>query len=180
MYIQYSVNDSAGTNAPKSPPKKILRVSCDKLPVLPSLPLIDTLPQPFDSIQYMWIGDEMAKGFLMSAIDQINKSLPTDDKIQYKQATTDDSKANPIVLVPGHHFIVTEQHAVVLDHVFGAEKSASETAGQGQPPATSVNAPATSVNAPATSANAPTKGAVSKKLGPLSLNAVTLEYKSDA
>jgi hypothetical protein len=150
----------------KNPAKRILRVMVDKIPLIQDIPLVDQLPQPFDQLIYMWVND--AGGLLESDVSSINDLLDAPDRVIFKQST----QPNPsnLAIAPGHHFTVINNGAVALDHVFEigqkqTEKSATKSLVEG-----TVSTP------PVSNAS---KGSVSKTLGPLSISAVSLQYKEN-
>ena len=164
--------------------RRIFRLSVDKIPFIDTIPLIDKLPQPFDQLMYMWVTGD---GDLTQAdVAAINSVLPTSvDQLLYKQTVKPDD-VEAIALAAGHHFIVINNGTVALDHVFSIAKdentagSPPSTAGSGQSTTTLVKATkgadgGTTDDPPE---NAPTKGALAKTLGPLSISAVTLQYKN--
>jgi hypothetical protein len=151
---------------PNQPAKRILRVLVDKIPLVQDIPVIDEIPQPFDDLEYMWVSD--SGGLLESDVTSINNVLDSADALLYKNITKDDP--SNVAIVPGNHFTLIENGAVALDHVFETgtpEASNANTA--------VVRAAASADTTPAAS-NA-SKGPVNKKLGPLSISAVSLQYK---
>jgi hypothetical protein len=104
---------------------------------------------------------------------------------------------NPVVLHAGHHFIVVHNGKVALDHVFFAspvkdDPEAGPTlplvanaAGLGAPVGgisgvEKVSSQLASKSPTAPDPSKPAKGAVAFKLGPLAIDAVTLQYKEQA
>lgn len=70
---------SSGANDSQKPkPKRLIRVRIDHLPNLPDIPVVGSIGQPVDSIEYMFVQDSTAAagattaGFERSEIDQIN------------------------------------------------------------------------------------------------------------
>jgi hypothetical protein len=179
-----------------TPAKQILRFSVDPIPMMKDIPVISTLPQPFDLLEYMWVND--AGGILQSEADALNRLvLSGQDSLYFKQpegqgadqtatATNSNSK---VVLAAGHHFIVIRNNAAVIDHLFAASKQ--------NIPSTPTKAPAptpTPTNSAVNTGNSisgnaadpqppppspPTKGTVDISLGPLSIGGVALQYKEN-
>ncbi|KAJ9494739.1 hypothetical protein H2202_009815 [Exophiala xenobiotica] len=184
------VGGKAGTKT-----KQMLRFSVAPLTVMKDIPLINTLPQPFDQLEYVWVND--AGGFLQSEADALNqKVLGGDDSLFYRQLVGQGPKAAPsnadnVVLVPGHHFIVVRNQQATLDHVFAATTpsvaktlsgpSSGGSTGQptGQPTGQSTGqaSQTADVSTIPPPASPPSKGAVEFTIGPLSISAVALQYK---
>jgi hypothetical protein len=106
-------------------------------------------------------------------------SAPTGGKnpIQSKATTPVDIK-----LAHGHHFIVVVRGSVVLDHVFDTNKADSQSGSA----STNRAQPSSSIKAVARTSESgvtpvpeakPTKGNTTTAAGPLSISALTLQYK---
>ena len=64
--------------------KKLLRFAIDKIPLMQDIPLLGTLPQPFDQLEYLWVND--AGGILQSEADGLNQLvLSGEDSVYYRQ-----------------------------------------------------------------------------------------------
>ena len=128
------------TAPPRIKPKRLLRVKLDKLLSLPSIPVVGTIGQPVDSINYLLVQDGGAAqtgaqtaGFTRAEMDEINNALSTSNQILYRSATSDRpqstktpaaapvDKSTDYVLLEGHHIIVITDGNVVLDHLFGGQ-----------------------------------------------------------
>jgi len=197
------------TNADGSQTKRVIRFSVDKIPLIPKVPLLEKLPQPFDELEYMWV-DPDGEGWKESEVKEINKDVLTgSDKLSYKplSGTDKDGKqadgAGDVVLKTGHHFVILNKGSVVLDHVFGASGTPEPSQGDGSPPSNrlppgdgaTVASTLVSVRGQTThrfnaissatdasqdpSTNAPTKGAMTFSFGPLTISAIALHYKED-
>lgn len=173
--------------------KRLLRFAVDKIPLIEKIPLLDTLQQPFDQLEYYWVNGP--EGFLLSEVTALNATpqlLEGEDVLLYKEATgavTDPASGAPaagpipdtVVIQSGHHFVVVQKGAVAIDHIFNAtdETSSDVTAppvSSDEPPSGEPSSdPQPSSSDPAPSA--PSKGAISFTLGPLTISAVTLQYK---
>ena len=178
--------------------KRILRFECDKIPLIDKVPVINELPQPFDSLDFVWVADNQTvaekKGITKGDLQNLPKTVPP---IQYMQAKKDEQKTD-IVLAVGHHFIVVANGKVVLDHIFGSAaaapaKDASQTpvphillAGPQGPLRLSDSQSSRIVSAAedpskdedqSTEAK-PTKGAAVLQVGPLSVTAIGLQVVS--
>jgi hypothetical protein len=46
------------TKKKKDRPKRLLRILVDRIPLIPSIPLLGQLPQPFDFLEYMWVNQD--------------------------------------------------------------------------------------------------------------------------
>lgn len=172
-------------------PKRLLRFAVDKIPLIGNIPLIDKLPQPFDQMEYMWMND--TGGLVQSEVEALNAQILTgEDALQYKKIvadkTTDAEKAQNVVILPGHHFVVISNKEVVIDHVFQASNTDPvPTPAPAPTPAlvpsalvtrdTSMVVKKATATDPTPTSNPPSKGALSFSVGPLSISAVTLQYK---
>ena len=114
------------TNKDGSKTKRIVVFSVDKIPLIPKVPLLESLPQPFDELEYMWVSAE-DDGWKESEVKDVNGGvLKGSNQLSYKplSGTNKDGKpvdgSGDVVIKPGHHFVVLSKGAVVLDHVFGA------------------------------------------------------------
>lgn len=101
--------------------KRLLRIAVDNLPHIPSIPLIGSLIQPFDALEYLWVSD--SGGLLQSEITALNAVLSSDNPLYCsanvgQPANVQATAADPVAIVSGHHFIVIQGQAAVLDHVF--------------------------------------------------------------
>src|SRR4051794_40303698 len=105
------------------------------------------------------------------------KKLSTDDHANISK----NKNRDPTVLVPGHHFMVARSQACVLDHVF----KPSTRKAQKQQQVVHVQSSShvlLAASSSATGANetSPSKGNVVFSLGPLSVSAVSLQFKHTA
>ena len=187
-FVQYkAIAPKVGATSTVPLTKRILRIGVDQIPLMEDIPLVGQLPQPFDSLEYLWVDDETLKpeGITRQELDLINSKMPQDiPSFQTKKATKAE-KPGDFVLPAGHHFVVIAKRQVVLDHVFNTsrketedpEKPAALTGADLGTTPPSNHTPAT-IKAPATPQ--PSKGNLESKAGPLSISALTLEYKSNA
>jgi hypothetical protein len=187
--------------APAGPPdpgqkpatKRLLRFAVGKIPPIEAIPLLNTLPQPFDQMEYVWVSQG---GFNKVEVDAINdKLLSGVDRLMYKQVTSSDptSKdlpstasgnserpkptADPPVLAPGHHFIIIQNDAVVVDHIFHTSsppQKATATPAQRKMRALALEA---TPSPPPAEPSPPSKGTMAFKLGPLSIDGIGLQFK---
>ncbi|KAM7207809.1 hypothetical protein V8F20_001851 [Naviculisporaceae sp. PSN 640] len=165
---------SVTTTTPTGPQTtRLLRISVDKLPLIKDIPLVSTLGQPFDKLLYLYVSGN--KGLMQRELDSINETL-TDDKLLFKRAVAKPSLTNPVIN-KGHHFMVVQDGGVVLDHVFQIGKDETKPAGGGGGNSNKVRLLAAPVPEVAPS-NPASKGSLTKSLGPLTISAITLEYKS--
>jgi hypothetical protein len=152
--------------------------------------LLNKLPQPFDQLEYVWVND--AGGWLQSEVDAINDPntgvLSGADTLLCKVANKPDgskdappspsgvtpSVPDPVVILPGHHFMVVQNGQLVIDHVFFA-KSTDNSTQNSQQSLIAGQIKDTVPQEPAPSP--PTKGALSFTFGPLAISAVTLQFK---
>ncbi|KAL8769556.1 MAG: hypothetical protein Q9209_004487 [Squamulea sp. 1 TL-2023] len=159
--------------ASNGPRKTILRVGMDEIPLVKKVPVIKELPQPFDTMLYLWLDDETedeAKaGLFLDDIEAINAQLANVSiPVIATKDTNKQDEALPLLRI-GHHFMIVDKGTVVLDHNFSDQDAKSAP-----PIATEPSGPSTSE--PAVDP-APTKGAVDKVLPFLSITALSLVYK---
>jgi hypothetical protein len=172
------------SSSAKASTKRILRFSCDKIPMMDRVPLINQLPQPFDSLQYLWVTDDQVadgkRGVTKADVDNLAGLQAQIPPLQYKQSKKDKDKDEDIVILPGHHFMVIAGGKVALDHVFG-NSAAVPPRTPPSPPLAEPTTSSTAVVAPGDGdtgkevAAKPTKGDVKLKVGPLSITAVGLQ-----
>jgi hypothetical protein len=188
-FVQYRALAVKVGNDPGKPlTKRLLRIGVDQIPLMKDIPLVGQLPQPFDSLEYLWVDDETLKpiGITRQELDLINANKPQDiPPFQTKRAKAQEADTT-IVLAAGHHFVVISNSQVVLDHVFNASRK--ETEDPDKPKAltgrlnsatpTPPDKPPAQIKTPANPQ--PTKGNLETKAGPLSVSALTLEYKNNA
>ena len=106
--------------------KRLFKVTLDAIPDihLDEVPLLDTLTQPFDQIDFVWIGDDITK----EECDILNKDVYVDrhDRLIYKQAPSPSIsiQETDTVLSAGSHFmVVIEQNNTptpILDYNLSA------------------------------------------------------------
>ena len=184
----------SATGKTSAPPKRLLRFAVDKIPLIDHVPLLNQLPQPFDQMQYVWVGEG---GFSLSEVTAINTSLlSTADALSYKSSVRSDPgavkdnppssgprptpNADPQVLVPGHHFIITHDGAVAVDHVFNSSSPPKANPTTSNRATALVRANASSGQTKGSDSvqpSAPSKGTISFKLGPLSIDGIALQFK---
>ena len=168
---------SGSTTATKPQTTRILRIAIDKLPLISDIPLVSQLGQPFDKMLYLYVSGD--KGLLQHELDAINEAVTSDeDKLAFKRAVAKPSLKNPVINM-GHHFMVIQGGDVVLDHVFdiGDDEKKPVTKAPDKKNNT-INTLALPSTAGPPPTNTPTKGSLSKSMGPLTISALTLEYKS--
>lgn len=161
---------------------RVLRLAVDKLPLIDSITLIDKLSQPFDEMVYLYVSDRDNKGLLDADVSAINGALQPNEKLMYKKVTTKPS-TTAAVIAPGHHFMIINKGEVVLDHVFNIAKSETQPAKTQQPKTLTVvhdvrnTAVGTTQDSELVPNNIPSKGSLTKTLGPITVSALSLQYK---
>ena len=155
-YVQLQAARSAGTpttdddddgNSSTTPTgfKRIIRVMLDRLPMLPSVPIVGQIEEPVDAIDYIWVGDSTVNnststaGLKFSDISLINSTMSAGNQIPYKstqsrlQGTSPGNATSaaqdPYVLLSGHHFLVQANGGVIIDHMFGQSTPPSPSPG---------------------------------------------------
>ena len=161
-------------------PKRLLKFTMGRLPVVEDVPLLDSLTQPFDSMNFLYASDDFTRDEVNNIVSVVYNGAT--DQLVYKDPrleTNDPTIVDPgkdilkdKVLRAGCHFqIVVElenQPTPVLDYVFGGP----------QPPPASFKSPYSwSIEDPP---SAPTSAGTAtapwtKTLGPLTINAISLE-----
>lgn len=199
LFVQVApVTSQSASDTPPTPPKRLIRFSVSKLPFIDKVPLLNTLPQPFDLLEYVWVskaGD--SGGFLKSEIDSVNDNLlHASDTLKYKASVKTDSAtidnparpagettskpdptADPVVLTEGHHFIVIHGGEVVVDHPF---LTGSTTSSSGEAKKSSSRMVMALESPPTPPPSAPSKGPLSFKLGPLAIDGLALQFKEQS
>ena len=106
-YVQ--LTDSAPNQGVKKP-KRMLRFEMESLPILDSIPLLDTFTQPFDQMDLMWVSDDFTKGEIEFLNTDVFQNV--NEKLTCKPAVTpnpDPTKQNDdIVLAQGMTFRLSE------------------------------------------------------------------------
>ena len=182
-FVQVARPDS---NTPITP-TRILRFSVGPLPLFNSLPVIKELPQPYQSLNYVYAGgpDDITT-IDTTTIDWLNDKYFTFEggaKFYYKS----DAAAQP-ALRTGNHFIVVNNDTCILDHIFGAADSPSKTLptetserNVAHPPLHSVKAvvprPTIRDATDTESENPPTKGTLKKVTQFINISGIAVQYK---
>jgi hypothetical protein len=134
-----ATSSTTTTTPTQTPVKRILRISVATLPTAQKIPLVNELPQPFDTLEYMWVStpDAGPAGLTTAEVTDFNNNLLTSYPPILIKATksSDDSKtgndpsqsnsaqaAAELVLLSGHHFRVIHNNEVILDYPFGEKQ----------------------------------------------------------
>jgi hypothetical protein len=116
-FIQIKQLPGAATKGTTPSIKRIVRVSVNSIPwpALPNIPMVGSLKQPFNEIDYAWVhddgkGDASTLGLTRADINIIKDAVTSHDPslaVQVKDIIA-PAKAKPtdILLVPGSHFLV--------------------------------------------------------------------------
>jgi len=204
-FIQRSTRVSSTTPGapapPQADPSRILRISVATLPTAQKIPLVNELPQPFDTLEYMWVSspqpgtagkENTAGGFTQAQVDELNTKVLGNGypPILTKPLKSDAPKAGnadgpaaaaaEIVLLSGHHFRVIHNGEVILDYPFGQkqfpvpETKGTETKATETKTTLISTAPKKALVADdAGPDEAPeSKGAIGKTIGPLTISNV--------
>ena len=174
---------SPPNGTPVQTPKRMLRFEMGSLPaVSKDIPLLDSLTQPFDQLDFIYITDDFTK----AEVALLNTEIFTDPNEQLickppVQVSIDISKQpNDTVLAKGCHFmIIVDQNntpTAVLDYCFGAPPAIPEAPISPLAPKqkTSRDDSGPPVTPPTSGAQAPW----SKTLGPLTISAIGLKYEN--
>jgi len=171
--------DDGGKDKDKDPavpkkPKRVLALSVDGLPQIPPIPMIGTIKQPFETLDFLWVldGNEDAKGLTRADIKAIHNAIDKSKnvglypRLRYKDTIKEDKHADgDALLAPGFHFVVSNSEKVMLDYAFGGkDKKKDEKKKEGMDEQGLLAAPEDEFQACAT-ATAP----MNKKIGPVTL-----------
>jgi hypothetical protein len=190
--VQYHGASQKGPSGAKGPVKRILRISVDQIPLIQDVPLVGQLPQPFDNLEYVWVEDDsvvdgnVPKGITSAELDSITSQMPSNiPPFLVMDTSGTKSATNPgLALEAGHHFIVIAKGKVVLDHVFHADKASTAKATPTAPPSPGTLTPPPPPPPPTQSTTPsdapPTKGHALVEVGPLSVTALTFQYKNNS
>jgi hypothetical protein len=197
-FVQYQGPKPAGAPAgTKAPVKRVLRISVDQIPMMKEIPLVGQLPQPFDHLVYLWVEDDSPgqdlKGITSPELASIQAQMPTDIP-QFQVMESKDKTGDKPALEAGHHFVVIVKGKVVLDHVFHSTQASKPKANTGSnaggtnslTTSSSTSGSAVGSGGAGNSGSAvtapseakPTKGHTQADVGPLSISALTLQYKN--
>ncbi|KAG8533528.1 uncharacterized protein KY384_001268 [Bacidia gigantensis] len=106
--------------------KTALILTVDRLPTVENIPLIGSLPQPFDEFSFAWVSgsDDESGGFTRADMNVIDKNrLEDDPELRYKDNVKEDQqKDDDVLLASGYHFIVVANKKIAMDYVFGQKK----------------------------------------------------------
>ncbi len=112
--------------------KRLFKITMDTIPGIKQVPLLDTLAQRFDQLDFLWASDD----FTREEVDTFNLHVFHDrqDQLCFKDPalTTSDTnlvdsanRKNSIVILVGCHFVViaeeNNQPTSILDYNFSAE-----------------------------------------------------------
>lgn len=172
-----SSGGNSGSNSDESnSTTRILRLSVGELPLFSSLPVISELPQPYQLLTYCWASQDVPK----DQLDSLNTEYLSASPFYYKNTDKDQTTA----LKQGHHFIVVNNNACVLDHIFTTDTAPNSSSqpdnGGGVERAVAIRKPpvlerdATTPTDDAT--NPPTTGTLKKDSSFLSISGVGLQY----
>ena len=118
--------------------KRLLKITMDTIPGIKQVPLLDTLSQPFDQLDFLWTSED----FTREEVDTLNLHVYRDrkDQLVFKDPalTTSDTSlidsANPKnskVILAGCHFVIiaeeNNQPTSILDYNFLAEPTSQQT-----------------------------------------------------
>lgn len=172
--------------------KRIIRVTLGPLPTMQSLPLVGALELPCDTVEFVWLSDDMATDEL-SALNGVLAENGGGSPIPTATSNVDEG------LFKGYHFRLLGKGNVVVNYPFAHEppKASTDAKGQavaaGNPPAT--KAAATSgvptedgksttdvdsakIKTPSKSTETASMTPIKKSKGSVSLNGVGVTFKN--
>ncbi|KAF3930413.1 hypothetical protein ABW20_dc0110419 [Dactylellina cionopaga] len=142
--------------------KRLLVLSLTTLPTISDIPLIGSIPQPFDEISFAWVpGDE---DFNHKELTVVNGCMDADDlRIRYKDTKGAKGVWNEedVVLQAGFHFIAANAGKVLLDYAFGGSKEEESKA----------------LELSASATAAPSKAPINKTIGPLKISSIGFGFE---
>ena len=112
--------------------KRLFKITMDAIPGIKKVPLLNTLPQPFDQMDFLWASED----FTMEEVEVLNTHVYHDHKDQliFKDpaSTTSDAsiidtanpKNNKVILAGCHFIIIAEENnepTPILDYNFSAK-----------------------------------------------------------
>lgn len=185
--------------------KRLFKITMDTIPGIKQVPLLDTLSQPFDQLDFLWTSED----FTREEVDTLNIHVYHDrkDQLIFKDPalTTSDTSlvdsANPKndkVILAGCHFVIiaeeNNQPTSILDYNFSTKSSSQQLYRplyMGEDTTTSIVAsdrlwstrPLTtfttfSTDTPYTKNYGSAIGVWSKTFGPLTISAIGLKFTS--
>ncbi|KAF2273527.1 uncharacterized protein EI97DRAFT_435947 [Westerdykella ornata] len=168
---------------PSAPsPKRIISYTSKIFPDMDGpVPTVNSLPQPFDEMNFVWVHDDSGEGILRSDLAIINTEdvLPESLWIPYKDtiAPVSAQQGTDVLLSVGCHFIVSSSSTAILDYNFGAPAPKSPTA-LARRKATRDPAPEPEP-APEDESSTPTMGPLHRTFGPLSIANMGLQVSGE-
>jgi hypothetical protein len=174
-FIQMSQAAPGGTST--APTKRMFRFSVNPMPGASGIPLVGSMPQPFDEMDFVWVHDAGPNaGLLRSEVNLLNTELLTDpgEALRFKDLYQPNSNPPPpdnVIFTDGSHFIIVFNNKVVLDYAFG-QANASEASASSDASMILANSATGTVSGQATMAP------MSKTIGPLAIQNVGLKYDS--
>ncbi|KAF7590765.1 hypothetical protein BBP40_002380 [Aspergillus hancockii] len=131
---------AAPPSGTKPPAQRAFVIDIGVLPDV-SIPLIGSLPQPFDEMRFMYVqkhaGNNAPLGLSYKEVTSINTALAGKGRLQLPYRATKKAgqyKPGDLVIPAGFHFMLLRTASpgtaatVVLDYVFGSKKNTAEKA----------------------------------------------------
>ena len=159
--------------------KTLLKFTLDTLPSVASVPLLDSLTQPFDSMSFLYVSDDFTRDEVAvvnsNVYDGTDQLIFKDPRLETNDPLIVVDPTDPLkdkVLRAGCHFqVVVElnnQPTPVLDYVFGVQQ-APTTAFPTSRPGLRDDLPSTLIN------NSTVTAPWTKTLGPLTISSISLK-----
>jgi len=155
--------------------KRVLKIKAADFPKI-KIDLIGELPQVFDEMAFQWV-DDKGKGLTRKEVDFLNTVLDSKDQIKFKEPNQEGTKKpEDLVIEKGLHFLISlfvnggPASNVVLDHRFGSTKK--------KDPKSTISSSTDTPNDDnkAAGSGETTMAPMSKKIGPLSISNVGLQF----
>ncbi|KAK3313354.1 hypothetical protein B0H66DRAFT_522319 [Apodospora peruviana] len=112
-------------------PKRALMLSVEGLPGIPPIPMVGTIKQPFEKLDFVWVLDSNTEGQGLTRADikalgmAVDKSVNSAlyPRLRYQDTIKKGSENDAdVLLAPGFHFVVSNMEKVMLDYTFGNKK----------------------------------------------------------
>ncbi|KAF3906714.1 hypothetical protein AA313_de0200109 [Arthrobotrys entomopaga] len=130
QYIQYCTSDAANE---KLPYKRVFVASMSSLPTF-DVPLVGTIPQPFDEALFMWVQPQTgADGLTKADVDIINEMLAADSlqSLPFKPVKKDPQPTDVLIKSGMHFMLVLKSNSgtpnIALDYTFGESTPETES-----------------------------------------------------
>ena len=185
-------NDIDGVIRPK---KRLFKFTMPELPAVHDVPLLASLTQPFDQMDFLWLGEDLTRAevnLLNTEVFKVRK-----DRLVFKDPRLETSnkdvidpdptkQANDKVILAGCHFIIVVEQSniptAVLDHNFTGTPLPPPPSQLNDPFVVDDSSRLAALQSTVSTATPPvdsgsTSGVWTKTIGPLTISAISLKYQ---